>query len=221
LRGRRLRRLAAREAEESRAAREAEEEKRAREAKETAAARDRAAGEGTSEREVRVEGRDGFGEGRGNEEGGSGGAVAKGTRRSENNKTMGADSQDAAAGSTEPGSPAKQGADGGKEAGEVEIEEVEGYRLGPAWDARDPSRRLGLGDVQVSLFRSVLFLNFTNQSSFIFQRPTRPCDSHGGQIAVHIRGEVSCSCIRQLAVQLPVQSHDCHAPHGRFRLLRY
>jgi hypothetical protein len=167
---------AIREAEESRAAREAEEEERAREAKEAAAARDKnAVGEGKSERGEEVEVRGGPREEGDDEEGSAGGATAEKARGSDGGKTTQAASQPTATGSADPGASAKQDADGGKEVGEVEIEEVEGVKLGPVWDARDPSRRLGSGEVQVSLFRFVLFLNFTNQSSFIFQGPTRPC----------------------------------------------
>jgi hypothetical protein len=102
------------------------------------------------EKETGVAGRTEVREGGGNEEGGASSAVAEGTRGSKGAKTTGAASQDAAAGSADPRTSVEKGADGDKEVGEVEIEEVEGVTLGPAWDARDPSRRLGSGDILVS-----------------------------------------------------------------------
>jgi hypothetical protein len=141
------------QAEKVRAAREAEEEERAREARETATARDRVAiGEGRSEKEMGVEGQDEVREGRGNEEGSAGGATVEKACGSEGAKTTQAASQTTAAGSMDPGTLVENGADGGKETRTVEIEEVEGIRLGPAWDARDLSCRLSLGDIQVSQF---------------------------------------------------------------------
>jgi hypothetical protein len=146
-------RLEREEARKLQAAREAEEEERAREAKEAAAADDTGAvGESSSGKREEVEIQGGPKEGGDNEEGCAGSATADKARRSEGAKTTGAASLDATAGSADPGTSAKQGADGSKEVGEVEIEEVEGVTLGPAWDARDPSRRLGSGDILVSLF---------------------------------------------------------------------
>jgi hypothetical protein len=115
-------RLDREEAERARAVREAEEEEKAREAREVATARDKVTvGEGFSERGEKAEIQGGPSKGGIDEEG-----------------------------SADPGASVEKGADGGKDTGEVEIEEVEGVKLGPAWDARDLSRRLGSGDIQVS-----------------------------------------------------------------------
>jgi hypothetical protein len=129
------------QAEKARATREAEEEERAREAREVAAARD-------EERSVRGEEVEVWGgprEGGDDEEGSAGSATAEKACGSEGAKTTGAASQDTAAGRPDPGTSVEKGADRSKE-----VREVEGVLLGPTWDARDLSRRLGLGEVQVS-----------------------------------------------------------------------
>jgi hypothetical protein len=128
------------EARRLQAAKEAEEEERANEAREAATARDKVAvGEERSEKEMGVEGQDDVRDRRGHEEGGAGGAVAEETHGSDGHRTTGAPSLDTVAGSADPGTSAKQGADESKEVRAVEIKEVEGVQLGPAWDARDPS----------------------------------------------------------------------------------
>jgi hypothetical protein len=114
---------AAREAEEEEKAREAREA--AREAGEAAAAQNRvSAGAGSSEREVELETRGGVGEARGDD-----GEKGETEAAEETPKKMTRTTEEKTA---------------------VAVAEVPGVQLGVAWDARDPSRRLGDPSAQVS-----------------------------------------------------------------------
>jgi hypothetical protein len=120
------------QAEKAQAAREAEEEERAREAREAAAARDKAtARERVSEIGEEVEIQHSRREGGNDEEESTGSATAEKACRSVRAKMMGAASQDAAAERPVLGISVVKGMDGDGEDVGVEIEEVEGIRLGP------------------------------------------------------------------------------------------
>jgi hypothetical protein len=136
-----------------------EEEKKERERELAKEARE-AAAVGEGHREVRSKGPEG-----------AGGAVAKGTHGSEEAKATQAASQATATRSGIPGPSAGKAIDGGREVEEVEIEEVDGYRLGPTWDASDPSRRLGLEEVRVSPF--FRFEHFHDQFVFYLSETQR------------------------------------------------
>jgi hypothetical protein len=143
-------RLEREEARKNEGAREAEEEEKAREAREAAAARNRvSAGAGSSEREVELETRGGVGEARrDNGEKGEMEAVEETPK-----KTMQAvppTSQAVATKNAEGAQILEKKTEATKEKTGVVVAEVPSIQLGVAWDARDPSQRLGDSSAQIS-----------------------------------------------------------------------